>query len=223
MKGFDGILKEKYFVQDMVQTVNSIDKHIRELNEIVNQSTIPDQAITLFKEFEQEYQSMVHNLEIPIKEVCIYANGTQTDIDIELLEVLNIVNVELKKLMNTINQDILSKITPWQEKMLMNIDFEEQIRGYVSMAGTIFLVLVIVVGTIPVIFFVFIVISRLCDCCQNGLCDEDRFVISAELHHSVFVFDSDRIPMTSLGSISGTMPAEAYPDNDRHHRKKFTS
>jgi hypothetical protein len=128
---------------------------------------------------------MVDSIQIPLKEVCIYANGTETDIDKKLLKALDIVHVQLTEGVDTINQDILNKITPWQNNMLMNTDLEEKIRGYISLTGTIFLVLVIVLGLIPLIFFVFIIISRFYGCCQNESSGNNLFVI---LFYSIFVF-----------------------------------
>jgi hypothetical protein len=130
---------------------------------------------------------MVIYIEISLKEVCKYANGTDTDTDKKLSEALNIVHVLLKKLIDTINQDVLKKITPWQDHMLMDKDTEEQIRGYISLIGTIFFILVIVLGGIPLIFFVFILISRLCSCTQNESNEDNLFVIFVYL---VFVFNN---------------------------------
>jgi Fe2+ transport system protein B len=175
VKAFDRILNEKYFVQDIIQTVNSIGQHIHELSVAIdNETSIPDTAKYIFQDIQRQYQSMINYTQLPLKEVCDYANGKNTDIDRKLLEALDVVHRELKRVIDTINQDILSKITPWQNHMLMDIDFEEQIRSYISLAGTIGLVLVIILAFIPVVFFVFIMISRLCGCDQSGSCENNQ-------------------------------------------------
>jgi hypothetical protein len=176
VKAFDGVLKDKYFIEDIVQSVNSTGEHIQELSDEINKQSIPEEALQTFKKFKERYQTVVDYIQIPLTEICSYVNGTETDIDKKLLEALDIVHVELKKAIDTINKDIINKTTPWQDNMLLDIELEETIRSYISLVGTIFFVLVIVLGGIPVIFFIFILISRLCSCIQNKSCEDDLFV-----------------------------------------------
>jgi len=176
-KAFDGVLKDKYFIEDLVRSVNNTDDHIRELEDEINKQLIPEEAIKTFIKFKERYLSVVEYIQIPLTELCNYVNGTETDIDKKLLEALDIVHLQLEKLIDTINQDIINKTTPWQNNMLMDIELEETIRSYISLGGTIFFALVIVLGGIPVIFFVFILISRLCSCTQNQSCEDSLFVI----------------------------------------------
>jgi len=189
VKAFDEILTDKYFVQNIVRSVNSMGGHIRELgDEVEKQSSIlPPSAKQLFEDIKQRYQLMLNYTQAPIKEVCDYANGSQTDIDQILLDALDLVHQELKKVNDTIKQNILSEITPWEEHMLLDTEVEGIIRGYVSMAGTIFLVLVLVLGGIPVIFFIFILISRLCACCRDEPSD-DLFVIFRFINFIILFF-----------------------------------
>jgi hypothetical protein len=164
VKAFERILNEKYLVQNISQTVNSIDAHIQELDIAINESSLPQPAKDLFKDIQEQYNSMLNFIQLPLQEVCNYANGTHSDIDDKLLAALLVVHIELERAINTINNDILSKITPWEDHLLMNIELEEQIRYYVSLSGTIFFVLVIVLGAIPLVFLVFILLSYLCGC-----------------------------------------------------------
>jgi len=221
VKAFDGVLKEKYFVQNILQSVNSIDKHIQELNDTIEkESTIPQSAIDIFHDIQEQYQTMIDYIQKPLKEICNYANGTENDIDKKLLEALDIVHIELKRVIDIIERDILNKITPWQNHMLINTDTEEQIRAYMNLVGNIFLVLVITLGGIPVIFFVFIIISRLCGCDQNKSCYNNELVIFVYL---IFVFynsfiDSDPIQMTNVREVPDASSRNDYSDNEDHHR-----
>ncbi|CAF1093637.1 unnamed protein product [Rotaria sordida] len=148
VNAFDRILKEKYFLQDIIQSINNIDKYIQELQDIINkESILSPLVIQIFQEIQEQYQNTIDYLQIPLKEICNYANGTQTNIDMKLLNVLNLVHEKLLKAINSINNDILSQITPWQNYMLINIELEERIRRYISLVGIIFLVLVIVLVT----------------------------------------------------------------------------
>ncbi|CAF1194881.1 unnamed protein product [Rotaria sordida] len=148
VNAFDRILKEKYFLQDIIQSINNIDKYIQELQDIINkESILSPLVIQIFQEIQEQYQNTIDYLQIPLKEICNYANGTQTNIDMKLLNVLNLVHEKLLKAINSINNDILSQITPWQNYMLINIELEERIRRYISLVGIIFLVLVIVLGS----------------------------------------------------------------------------
>ena len=177
VKSFDDVLKQKYFIQDIVNNVNNIDQHIRELNdEIDRQPSIPLPAIDLFKQMEEQYQTIIIDIQIPLKEVCKYANETDTDIDKKLLEALDIVHVQLKKLIDTINQDILDKIIPWQNHMLIHTDVEEQIHRYIKLVHTFIIILLAVLGGIPCIFLIFIIISRLC-CSDGNNSSDDQFVV----------------------------------------------
>ena len=178
VKAFDNILNDKYLVQNIVKSINTLDGHIRELSDEVDRqsSVLPQTAIDLFNDVDQRYQTMLNYTQIPIKEICKYANGSQTDIDQILLNALDVVHRELSKINQTVRNDILNEITPWEKHLLLDTKSEEQIRGYFNLAGTIIMVLVIVLGAIPVIFFVFVLISRLCNCCDNGSSD-DLFVL----------------------------------------------
>jgi hypothetical protein len=169
VKVFDEILQEKYFAQDILQTVNSIDGHMQQLNDIVDKekTSLSPSALEMFKKIKEEYRQMIDYVRIPLQEICDYANGTQTDIDKKLLEALDVVHRQLREIIDAINQNILSKITPWQNAMLMNTDLEEKVRAYMSLAGTILLVLVILLALISLGFFFAIIISRLCNCCKS--------------------------------------------------------
>ncbi|CAF2561312.1 unnamed protein product [Rotaria sp. Silwood2] len=188
VKAFDGILKEKYFLQNIVQSVNNVDNNIQNLQNIINkESTLSPLAVQTFKDIQEQYQDMINYLQIPLEEVCNYANGTQTDIDMKLLNVLNLVHDKLIKAINSINDDVLKKITPWQNHMLINKDLEEQIRHYINLVGIISLVLVIILGIIPVGFLIFIIIYRLCNRNDNESTKNNQLVISIYL----FVISND--------------------------------
>lgn len=175
VKTFDTILTEKYFIKDIVRSVNRIDKNIQDLNIIVETDTsITQAAKELFQKAKVQYEDMTSSLQIPIKKVCDYATGTQTDIDKKLLDALDIVHRQLIKITNTIKQDILK---PWENYMLMNIELEEQIRGYINQSGTIFLILVIFLAVIPVGFAIFIILARLCSCDQSQVSNDNQLVI----------------------------------------------
>jgi uncharacterized phage infection (PIP) family protein YhgE len=175
VKAFDQVLKEKYYIQNISDTVNNINDSMSELSdEIEKYSTIPESAKESFRKFDENFKSMIKNVQKPLTEICNYANSTTTDVDKKLLDALKVVHEQLQQVIDTINKDILTEITPWQNHMLMKTDFEEQIRGYISLGETIFMVLVLVLGAIPLIFFIFIMISRICACCKN---DNDLSVI----------------------------------------------
>ncbi|CAF1109577.1 unnamed protein product, partial [Rotaria sordida] len=202
---FDGILKEKYFLQDIIQSVNNIDKSIQELQDIINKSsTLSPLAIQTFQEIQEQYKNTIDYLQIPLKEICNYANGTQTDIDMKLLNVLSFVHEKLITAINSINNDILSKITPWQNYMLLNIDLEEKIRGYINLVGIIFLVLVIVLGMIPVCFLIFIIIYRLCN--QN----ENKYNNN----------NSNRIQKNDVMVVSDMFSMNSYPNSQSDYQHK---
>ncbi|CAF0996212.1 unnamed protein product [Rotaria sp. Silwood1] len=201
INAFDEILQEKYFLDNIVQTVNNVDNNIRKLQDIINtESTLSPLAIQTFKNIQEQYQNMINYLEIPLKEICKYANGTQTDIDMKLLDVLNLVHDKLIKAINSINNDILSQITPWQNNMLIKKDLEEQIRKYINLVGIIFLVLVIILGMIPVSFLIFIIIYRLCN--RNDYESNKN--------------NRNRIQMNNMVGGSDTSSMDSYPNKQRY-------
>ena len=100
--------------------------HLEELSEAVdNETSLPPTAIQLFKDIQTQYQNMFDYIKLPINEVCTYANGSQTDIDQILLDALDIIHLQLAKVIDIINKDILSRITPWQDHLLIDIELEE--------------------------------------------------------------------------------------------------
>ena len=168
VQAFNRILDEKYFLQDILRSVNSIDENIHELNYTINtESTFPLSVRETFKEIQEQYKEMIRYIQIPLNEICNYANGTQTDIDQKLFDVLNFVHVKLRKVISIINQDILNKITPWQSHMLIDINLENRIRKYTNLVGVIFLVLVVFLGLIPLNFLIFTILLRLCCWSRN--------------------------------------------------------
>ncbi|CAF4352140.1 unnamed protein product, partial [Adineta steineri] len=98
---------------------------------------------------------------------CKYASESQTDIDDILLNALNLVHEYLRKIIKTIDEDILATILPSDNPLFMSIEFEEEIRGYISSIGTVFLILIIFVVLIPVGFLIFLILARLCRCDRN--------------------------------------------------------
>ncbi|CAF1147390.1 unnamed protein product [Rotaria sordida] len=122
----------------------------------------------------------------------------------KLLNVLNLVHEKLLKAINSINNDILSQITPWQNYMLINIELEERIRRYISLVGIIFLVLVIVLGMIPVVFFNFIIIYRLCNQNKNEYTGNDP----------------NRIQMNDIMVGSDISSMNGYPNNQSYYQTK---
>jgi hypothetical protein len=178
VKTFDEILTEKYLIRTIAQSVNRIDKNMQDLNSIVdNDTSISPSAKELFRRSKGQYQNMTDSLQGPIEKFCEYANGTQTDIDKKLLEALGRVHWDLTKTIDTIKKDILNGITPWENNMFMNIDSEEQIRGYINLIGTIFLILVIFLAIIPLGFAILIILSRLCSCDRSKPLRNNQLII----------------------------------------------
>ena len=176
---FDQILTEKYLIRDIAQTINITDEHFRQLNIEVNKSSasLSNNTMLLFNELEERYRLIHINIQIPIEKLCNYTNGTDTDIDQQLFDALDIVHVELQRVNQTMQENILGEITPWEENTLLDLKSEEDIRNYINIGGKVSLILVILLGVIPLVFFCLIFICRVCGCCENGS-DNNQYVIS---------------------------------------------
>ncbi|CAF3941948.1 unnamed protein product [Adineta steineri] len=168
VKTFDKILKEKYFIGNITDSLTNIDTNIKDLDILVEDYTsISPSAKEIYENAKKEYNNMMNSLQIPLQEICNYASQSQTDIDIILLNALNLVHDYLRKVINTIDYDILDKILPSDNPLFMSIEFEEEIRGYISSIGTVFLILIIFVVLIPVGFLIFLILAHLCRCDRN--------------------------------------------------------
>ncbi|CAF1156417.1 unnamed protein product [Didymodactylos carnosus] len=175
VKAFNQIFQEKYFLDEIRQSATGSVVHIHELNILINQETsVLPETIALFREIQNENQRMIDDLKLPLQELCDYANGSEPEIDDTIFDALNLVHQQLRKLIDTIQNDILSHITPWQSAMLMNKDLEDRVRWYVRLVGTLLLVLIIILGLIPMVFFIVIAICRLSHCERNDSSSNDR-------------------------------------------------
>ncbi|CAF1126923.1 unnamed protein product [Didymodactylos carnosus] len=129
VKAFNQIFQEKYFLDEIRQSATGSVVHIHELNILINQETsVLPETIALFREIQNENQRMIDDLKLPLQELCDYANGSEPEIDDTIFDALNLVHQQLRKLIDTIQNDILSHITPWQSAMLMNKDLEDRVR-----------------------------------------------------------------------------------------------
>ena len=159
---FKDILREKYYLPDLLGRVSEADRNFTQLAVIIrNDPNLPSIAQDLFNATEIEHRRMITYLNSPLKELCNYNNATDTNIDKELLKALDGLHQVLTKVISTIEQDILQKITPWQDHLLIDKDRESSIRYYLKLVGTIVLALIIALVVIPLIFFVGAVVTRL--------------------------------------------------------------
>jgi hypothetical protein len=167
-KAFDQIFREKYFFGNIRQSAINSSTHINELNRLINQTTgLSNATIALFQTIQDDNNRIFDDLQKPLHELCDYGNGTDTDIDKTIIDALDQVHQQLTKLIDTIQNDFLNHMTSGENGMLINKDSEDQIRWYIRLVGIILLVLVIVIGLIPIIFFIIIIMYRLCHCQRN--------------------------------------------------------
>lgn len=117
---------------------------------------------------------MFKDLEKPLAQLCNYANGNESEIDQTIINSLNQMHEELNKLIETVQNNFLDQMTSGQNSALINEDLEDKIRYYIRLVGIMLLVLVIVIGIIPLVFFIIIVICRLCHCQKSGRLSNHR-------------------------------------------------
>jgi hypothetical protein len=160
VEAFKQVFREQYSLDIIRQSVNDIDIHIGELNELIDEETsfLLPEVLVLFKLIKEDHRKMIESLKIPLQELCDYADGSETEIDNTIAHGLNLVHQQLIKLIDTIENNFLSHITPWENAMLMNKESEDQFRWYVSLVGTILLVLTIVFGLVPIVFIIIIIV-----------------------------------------------------------------
>lgn len=221
---FNKILTDKYLINGIVRSVNRIDKNIQALDTIIaNEPSISPLAKQIYQSAKQQYQNMIGSLQIPLEEVCNYATGTLTDIDQKLLRALNIVHQELRKIVQTIDQDILDKITPWENSMLMDTALEEEVRGYANLIGTILLTLVIFLAIIPVGFAILILLSCLCNCNGSESSSGSRFVniVCFVLGYLHSAFDSIQLRMSDVNRVSDIPSRNSYSNRQNYQSPKL--
>ncbi|CAF4454717.1 unnamed protein product [Rotaria socialis] len=163
VKAFDTILREEYFFGEIRQSVNYSEVHINELEKLITQESNPLPAVMIdFQNIKNNNREMINDLKMPLQESCDYAHGHDTEIISIIINSLDLVHQQTRKLIDTIRDDILSQITPWQSAMLFNEHLENQIRWYIRLVLTILLVLIIVLGMIPIIALIIIFVYRMC-------------------------------------------------------------
>ncbi|CAF1499265.1 unnamed protein product [Adineta steineri] len=163
VKSFNEIFSKQYSLDIIRQSVDESDVHIKELNELINQeiNLLPG-MIDVFAEIQNQHREMIEYLEIPLQELCDYADGSEIEIDKTILHALHLIHEQLEKIIEKIENDFLTYLNPWQNAMLMSESLEEQIRWYVRLVRTITIVLVLTFGLSPIIFFVIVIV-----CCRN--------------------------------------------------------
>ncbi|CAF2122751.1 unnamed protein product [Rotaria magnacalcarata] len=163
VKAFNQIILEEYFFDDIRQSVNYSEVHIKELEELINQEKhLLPEVIVLFQGIKTDSREMINYLKIAFQEPCDYANGNDTDIIKIVIHGLDLVHQQMRKLIDTIDNDVLSQITPWQNAMLLNKNLEDKVRWYVRLVTTILIVLIIIVGLIPIVLLIIIITCRVC-------------------------------------------------------------
>ncbi|CAF4975779.1 unnamed protein product [Rotaria sp. Silwood1] len=177
VKGFDQILQEKYFLNEIRQSVSDSVVHIGALEQLINQTTsLTSEIYVTFASIKSESNNMIDSLKAPLQKLCDYADGKDKEIDDTIIKALNLLHQQMKKLIDTIRNDFLTHLTPWENKMLINKNLEDKIRWYIRLVGIILLVLTIVFGFIPITFVILISICYLCRCQQNGRSSKYRLV-----------------------------------------------
>jgi len=165
IKAFDQILRQQYYLDEIRQSVADSEAHLNALNELIYEETsLFPGTILLFEEIKNEHRNMIEYLKIPLRELCDYADGSEMEIDNTILDALDPIHQQLEKLIDTIEKDFLSDAASWQNTLLINENLEGQIHRYISLVGTILLVLIIIFGLIPIFFFIIII---LCRCCRG--------------------------------------------------------
>ncbi|CAF2063994.1 unnamed protein product [Rotaria magnacalcarata] len=163
VKAFDTILREEYVFDEIRRSVNCSEVHINELEELITpESNSLPAVMTAFQNIKNSNREMINDLKMPLQEPCDYANGQDAEIISIIINSLDLVHQQTRKFIDTIHDDILSHITPWQSAMIFNQDLEDQIRWYISLVLTILLVLIIVLGIIPIIALIIIFVCRMC-------------------------------------------------------------
>ncbi|CAF4097272.1 unnamed protein product [Rotaria sordida] len=187
VKGFDQTLRETYFLDEIRQSISDSIIHIEELDQLINQSTsLSPETYDTFASIKIESNNMINSLKAPLQKLCDYADGKNKEIDDTIIKALNLVHQQMNKLIDTIRNDFLIEITPWQNNMLMDKNLEDKIRWYIRLVGIILLVLTIVLGFIPITFFILIIICHLCCHQQNDLSPKYRLVHAT---HFIFVLN----------------------------------
>ncbi|CAF1445232.1 unnamed protein product [Rotaria sordida] len=187
VKGFDQTLRETYFLDEIRQSISDSIIHIEELDQLINQSTsLSPETYDTFASIKIESNNMINSLKAPLQKLCDYADGKNKEIDDTIIKALNLVHQQMNKLIDTIRNDFLIEITPWQNNMLMDKNLEDKIRWYIRLVGIILLVLTIVLGFIPITFFILIIICHLCCHQQNDLSSTYRLVHAT---HFIFVLN----------------------------------
>ncbi|CAF4202661.1 unnamed protein product, partial [Rotaria sordida] len=119
VKGFDQILRETYFLDEIRQSISDSITHIKELDQLINQNTsLSSETYDAFAFIKNESNNMINSLKAPLQKLCDYADGNDKEIDDTIIKALNLVHQQMNKLIDTIRNDFLIEITPWQNNML---------------------------------------------------------------------------------------------------------
>ena len=163
LKWFHRILQDHYAIDELSAIIERTDNHVRKLTHLLFHTSraLPPPIVTIFHNVLQQYNETIKYLQKPLNEICRLTQGVNSTFDTTLLSALNFLHRDLQKLIDTIRQQILRRISSWQNHRLISVDVEHQIRTYLDLAITLVLVLVIVVAIIPWLFFVLIGASRL--------------------------------------------------------------
>ncbi|CAF1445250.1 unnamed protein product, partial [Rotaria sordida] len=115
VKGFDQILRETYFLDEIRQSISDSITHIKELDQLINQNTsLSSETYDAFAFIKNESNNMINSLKAPLQKLCDYADGNDKEIDDTIIKALNLVHQQMNKLIDTIRNDFLIEITPWQ-------------------------------------------------------------------------------------------------------------
>lgn len=160
LKTFQKILDDKYFFNKILSLAMNTRSSINSLEILIDNQNLP--VMMVWNETKNDNKQLFDGLEKPLQQLCTYSNGSDLDIDKFIVDALHRVHEALSKLINTIDDDLLTHMNP-----LIDTTLEDQIRWYIRMITIILLVLIIVIGIVPVTFYTLIALSNRCCYCRQ--------------------------------------------------------
>ena len=145
--------------------------HLETLGRLIDGMNLTDMepASILWKKIKEDNGRLFEELAKPLEELCAYTNGSDADIDQLITDGLDLVHRQLVKLIEAVKDDLL----PDEDSMLISGTVQDQIRWYIRLVFIIFLVLIVVSGSIPVLFFALVTLVHCCRARESNASGQD--------------------------------------------------
>lgn len=160
--GFNATFWKDYEFEDILISAQETKRLVDELGVSINNTGTTNPSIMgYYTTIKYETDAMILTLQKPLDELCRFVTGENSDIDNYIRESLESIQNEIDRLINVVDEDILSTLTTSNGGKLIDTEIEELIHRYTNIGIIVTIVLLIIFGIVPLFFLIILATRRI--------------------------------------------------------------